>query len=298
VVSDDLDQLRRLGITATDVFEGLGWAVAVLDGSGAIVVANDTWRSLPSDVGVGRRHGDRRHHDLDLDLVLAEGLERVLAGRNPRFDIEYEADGRWYLLAATHVAGGAGAVVGVVDVTAQHDVREILDGTAHRDVLTRLPNRRAMRSTLDSAIVRRRRQGTPLSVVFLDLNGFKAVNDGHGHEVGDEVLAAVGRRLAGTIRRDDVLGRWGGDEFVVVVAGGEDRAVPMLAARLHLALAQPIAIRGLGAVQVGIAVGAAEVGLGETADEVVSRADGAMFEAKRSGLQLVIAPPSRQGASE
>ncbi len=144
---------------------------------------------------------------------------------------------------------------------------------------------------LDSAIKRGQRDATAVAVVFLDLNGFKAVNDGLGHEAGDEVLAAVGRRLAGTIRRDDVLGRWGGDEFVVVVSSEEEQAVPALAARLHAALSQPVAIRGRRTVELGLAIGAAEVRPGEGVDEVISRADGAMFEAKRSGQQLVLAPP-------
>ena len=306
-MQEDLD---RLGLLPADVFEALGCAVAVLDGGGAAVAANQAWRSLPADAGGGvgeAGHDRRRSGDEDLDLVLDEGLERVLGGRTSRFDIEYEAGGRWYLLAATSLgpasspapspaatspASGTGAVVVVIDVTAQHDVREILDGTAHRDVLTRLPNRRAIRSALDAAIGRGRRRGTTVSVVFLDLNGFKAVNDGHGHEVGDEVLAAVGRRLAGTIRRDDVLGRWGGDEFVVVVEGDASVAVPSLAARLHEALSRPVAIREDGTVQLGMAVGAADVGPGETVDEVLARADEAMFQAKRSGRQLVVAPPS------
>ena len=290
-VPADLDQLRALGISAVDVFEALGLAVAVLDEGGVIVAANVAWRDLPGDDGVGARLLDQHRADGDLDLVLAEGLERVLAARSPRFDIEYHADGRWYLFVATQVAGNGGAVVGVVDVTAQHDVREILDDTAHRDSLTGLPNRRAIRSTLDSAIKRGQRDGSAVAVVFLDLNGFKAVNDGLGHEAGDEVLAAVGRRLAGTIRRDDVLGRWGGDEFLVVVSSDEGRAVPALAARLHDALSQPVAIRGRRTVELGMAIGAAEVRPGDSVDEVISRADDAMFEAKRSGQRLVLAPP-------
>ena len=290
-VPADLDQLRALGINAVDVFEALGFAVALLDEGGVIVAANVAWRALPGDAGVGARLLDQHRADGDLDLVLAEGLERVLAARTSRFDIEYQADGRWYLFVASQVAGSGGAVVGVVDVTAQHDVREILDDTAHRDSLTGLPNRRAIRTTLDGAIRSGQRDGTRVAVVFLDLNGFKAVNDGLGHEAGDEVLAAVGRRLAGTIRRDDVLGRWGGDEFVVVVSSEEEHAVPALAARLHDALAQPVAIRGRRTVELGLAIGAAEVRKGEGVDEVISRADEAMFEAKRTGRDLVLAPP-------
>ena len=170
------------------------------------------------------------------------------------------------------------------------DVGADLRHQAFHDNLTGLANRLLLRDHLRQALARAQR-GSPMAVLLLDLDGFKAVNDGLGHEAGDEVLAAVGRRLAGTIRRDDVLGRWGGDEFVVVVSSEEEQAVPALASRLHDALSQPVAIRGLRTVELGLAIGAAEVRPGEGVDEVISRADEAMFEAKRSGQRLVLAPP-------
>lgn len=276
------------------VFRALGCAIAVLDERGTIVAANDRWHQDIGDRGrIGAQYLDsqRQAEAQDLDLVLAEGVERVLAGRTDRFELEHPIEGplgrRWHLVLATPYEGGA--VVVHVDVTAHHDVRDILDARAHRDPLTGLPNRLAITERLRNAINRSRHQGTEVAVVFLDLNGFKAVNDLLGHDVGDELLAAVGRRFGGTIRADDTLGRWGGDEFVVVVEGGDEHAVRALAERLHDALVRPVAIRDQQVVDLGVAVGASTVRPGDNPDDVLSRADLAMFEAKRTGRPLVFA---------
>lgn len=280
---------------ADEVLDAVGCAIAVLDASGTIVATNAAWAEFTADWGaVGQHYLDAHRGDehQEIDLVLEEGIQRVLRGRTPRFELEYPVGRsgarRWHLLVATPLAGRPGwGVVAHVDVTPHHDVRDILDARAHRDALTGLPNRRAMTERLANAVNRARRDSTSVSVLFLDLNGFKAVNDGFGHEVGDEVLSAVGRRLAGTIRSGDALGRWGGDEFIVVLDGGED-AVQSLAARLHAAMAQPVAVRGSRSVEVRLSVGAAEARAGDTSEQLVARADQAMFRAKRAGASLVI----------
>ena len=280
--------------SADEVLDALGCAIAVLDASGTIVATNAAWAAFTADWGAAGDHYLDAHRDEehgDIGLVLQEGIQRVLLGRSPRFELEYpvgrSGGRRWHLLVATPLAGRPGwGVVAHVDVTSHHDVRDILDARAHLDALTGLPNRRAMGERLANAVNRARRDGTPVSVLFLDLNGFKAVNDGFGHDVGDEVLTAVGRRLAGTIRADDALGRWGGDEFVVVLDGGEE-AVRSLSARLHAAMAQPVAVAGSRSVEVRLSVGATEAHAGDTPEDVVARADRAMFRAKRSGDSLV-----------
>src|SRR5205085_35239 len=98
------------------------------------------------------------------------------------------------------------------DVSRRVAERELLDNLAHRDELTGLLNRRALMSALDIRLASRR----PTSLIFLDLDGFKAINDTHGHQVGDALLRECGRRLTDTLREDDIIGRLGGDEFVVI----------------------------------------------------------------------------------
>jgi diguanylate cyclase (GGDEF)-like protein len=278
------------------VLEAIGCAVAVLDTDGVIVATNSSWDEYAgAQGGIGRDYLDshRARGGHDLDLVLEEGIRRVLAGRSPRFELEYPVDGpvgpKWHLMLATPVGGDiGGAVVAHIDVTAHHDIEEILNARAHRDALTGLPNRRALTERLTHAVQRHHRQGAGVSVVFIDLDGFKRINDDLGHDVGDEVLVAVGRRLAGTIRSADVLGRWGGDEFVVVVDDGGEQVLHSLANRLHGALADPVVVGGHRKINVALSMGAAGVRAGDTPDDVLSRADAAMFQAKRTGEAVVL----------
>lgn len=280
-------------------FEALGCAVAVLDGRGTIVATNAAWRAdterSATRRAVGARYLVGRSALVDLDLVLEEGIGRVLAGRSDRFELEHPVDGpagrRWHLLVATPMAGGA--VVVHVDVTTHHDVRDLLDARAHRDPLTGLANRRATSERLSNAVKRATTADKDLTVMFLDLDGFKAVNDDLGHEVGDEVLVAVGRRLANTVRAADSLGRWGGDEFVVVVDGGV-AATQALAQRLHQALEQPVVVGGERALRISVSVGAALLKSEDSPEDVLARADQAMFEAKRTGTSLVLAGSGRE----
>jgi diguanylate cyclase (GGDEF)-like protein len=289
-------------VGADEVLDALGCAVAVLDASGTIASVNAAWRANAAQWGdVGDHylaaHRSRAEHT-DIDVLLQEGVQRAVSGKAPRFNQEYPvvdpATGSmsWHLLVATPLAGRPGwGVLAHVDVTQHHDVREILDARANRDALTGLPNRRAIAERLATAVVRSRRDGTPVSVVFIDLDGFKTVNDGLGHEVGDEVLVAVGRRLSRTVRANDALGRWGGDEFIVVMDGGTE-AASALAKRLHAAMDEPVALSRSRSVDVRLSVGGAQARPALVGDDVVARADMAMFRAKRSGELLVYDGPA------
>lgn len=147
--------------------------------------------------------------------------------------------------------------------------------------VTGLPNRRGLLEALNRAVAELQEHRQPLAVIFCDLDRFKEVNDGHGHQVGDELLVAIGRRMAEVLRPTDVIGRLGGDEFVVVCRqlGRADEAQE-IAARLQRSVARPWR---LGREQVhprlsmGIAV-SSDPAVG--ADELLRRADLAMYEAK------------------
>ena len=285
-----------------ELLAALGWAVAVVDRTGTIVRTNPAWGDLAAQRGAVGQHYLESHSRgggrPDIDLVVGDGIERVLSGRSVRFDLEYPVERSgvnvWHLVVATPLPGWLGwGVIAHVDVTLHHDVTEILDAQAQRDALTGLPNRRAVGERLSAAVNKARRGGGRVSVVFIDLDGFKAVNDELGHDVGDEVLVAVGRRLTRTVRSDDVVGRWGGDEFIVVMDGGE-QAIRSLSRRLHAAMEEPVVVSGPCTVAVRLSVGGAEARTGVLVDDVVARADRAMFRAKRSreGFALdVEAPP-------
>jgi len=152
---------------------------------------------------------------------------------------------------------------------------------ALHDSLTALPNRAFFRSRLDEALRRDGEDGT-LAVLVLDLDGFKPVNDAHGHATGDELLKIVAARLARSVRSTDWVARLGGDEFACVMTGvpGRER-LQSLAGALYDAISEPIALGGLRLrirPSIGIAVhdGAAD------SDTLLRRADAAMFAAKRA----------------
>jgi diguanylate cyclase (GGDEF)-like protein len=117
----------------------------------------------------------------------------------------------------------------------------------------------------------------------LDLNGFKKINDLHGHDRGDEVLRVIGSRLAGGLRPGDAAGRFGGDEFVLLAHGLTDRSVSDAYLERILSLFQdPVRCRGDAIHTVGVSVGVAHAAPGDDADELIRRADRAMYAAKRS----------------
>ena len=147
---------------------------------------------------------------------------------------------------------------------------------ALHDALTGLPNRTLVLDRLRHAVARARRSGRPAAVLFCDLDGFKAVNDGHGHERGDAVLCAVAARLTEAARASDTVGRLAGDEFVVVCEDleGED-AVRDIAARLRAAVARPV-----GGLAVDVSIGGALWRDGDDAAALLQRADAAMYAVK------------------
>jgi len=173
--------------------------------------------------------------------------------------------------------------VTIRDITLEVAEQQRLEDLAHRDELTGLPNRRALMSALDGRLAGRQ----PTSVVFLDLDGFKGVNDVHGHDVGDALLEAFARRLVGIVRDGDFVARLGGDEFVVI---SQPRYASALATRIVHELALPYVLGGQ-AVTIGVSVGITNfdwTGSLQQAEDLLQRADQAMYEAKRRGKGQVV----------
>jgi diguanylate cyclase (GGDEF)-like protein len=155
---------------------------------------------------------------------------------------------------------------------------------ATHDVLTGLPTTRLLRERLDVEISRARRQNNKLAVLFIDLDGFKLANDTHGHDAGDHVLRAIGRRLSESIRAVDLAARMGGDEFIVVASGLEhaDEA-RLIAEKLRGLVALAVSYKDLS-IQVGASIGIAMFpDDAQGAEELIALADKAMYVAKRAG---------------
>jgi diguanylate cyclase (GGDEF)-like protein len=174
-------------------------------------------------------------------------------------------------------------LVGVsADITARKETEMRLAHLALHDPLTGLPNRRALAEALERAIARAQRSGLPLAVLVLDLDGFKAINDRHGHPAGDATLVEVAARLRRTIRRSDLVARLGGDEFAVI-AGELKGVAPVvrLAFRLRAVVRGPIALpAAMAAIDTSIGV-AFFPGDGQTTEQLLARADTALYAAKR-----------------
>ncbi len=171
------------------------------------------------------------------------------------------------------------------DITALKENQQQLERVAHYDLLTGLPNRLLLGDRLKQAIRQTRRRGMHLAVVFIDLDGFKKVNDQHGHGVGDKLLSVLSRRMTQVLREDDTLARLGGDEFVAILLDLPDISVsiPILDRLIEVA-AQPVPI-GDALCEVSASIGVSYYPQGEDidADQLLRQADQAMYRAKQAG---------------
>jgi len=176
-----------------------------------------------------------------------------------------------------------GAVIVLRDVTRQRALEYDLRHQALHDGLTGLPNRKLFLDRLEHAIVRARATGEDAAVLYLDLDGFKKVNDSLGHNAGDALLRTTGERLAAVLRPHDTVARLGGDEFAVLLENASLEAAGALAQDCLDALSRPFLIHGreaLVSVSIGVVPGAAGY---DDADEVLRNADVAMYAAKSRG---------------
>ena len=192
-------------------------------------------------------------------------------------------DQRWLHRQVVPVEGGVVAIVR--DITERKLAEERIRHMAHHDELTGLPNRSLIRDRLDQAIRHARRNGRCVAVAFIDLDGFKLVNDGLGHNAGDELLKVVGARMAGCMQRDDMLGRFGGDEFVIILADQPDdpMAVAPVLEKIRQAVNEPILLDNQE-VQVGCSMGVVMYPRdGDDPNTLMMNADAAMYRAKELG---------------
>ncbi|MEZ5141118.1 MAG: GGDEF domain-containing protein [Acidimicrobiales bacterium] len=155
---------------------------------------------------------------------------------------------------------------------------------ALHDTLTGIPNRSHFFERLGETMASRDEAAAPVAVLYLDLDGFKPVNDTHGHAAGDAVLREVSDRIGGALRPDDIVARLGGDEFAVLCSGVADaREATAIAERLIDAVTRPISLPGAD-VQVGVSIGVAvDHGARVPAEQLLEAADGALYDAKASG---------------
>ena len=296
VTAPSWDSLRTYSTLLRGVIDAMPYGVAVLDPSGTLTIWNHELASmLPSPPSRGG------HHDLatlvrevsrivaepeQFDARLQEALSQPGHGPDgPRGSREFEValrDGGALAVSTSPLSRGDGTtVICFRDATGELRARRELEHRAMHDTLTGLPNRELLMDRLTVALARLGRQGTAVGVLFIDLDGFKEVNDVHGHQVGDELLVSVAGRLRREVRDGDTVARYGGDEFVVLC---EDlvriEAAQPLAQRLADAVAQPVSTgERLLVVQASIGV-VVEQNPATSAETLVKRADAEMYRVK------------------
>ncbi len=267
--------------------------ISVVDEEGKILYQSPALRHLlgydPAET-VGKAVGDFVHRD-DLDHVRT-ALRRIIDGRQSIEPVEFRIrhrDGMWRTfeslgtncLANPHIHG---VVFNSRDVTDRKVIQQRIQHLAYHDNLTGLPNRSLLQDRLAHSIARAERGNRKVAVLFIDLDNFKNINDTLGHDVGDELLRQVSRRLSECVRLEDTIARQGGDEFIVLLDSLEDsRGASIVAQKVLNSLRQAFTLSGTEqhvSGSVGIALYPED---GRDAQTLMKNADTAMFHGKGQG---------------
>lgn len=175
-----------------------------------------------------------------------------------------------------------------LDITHRKEFEVRLANLAHQDTLTGLANRRLLMDRLRQEVERADRYKQPFVLAMLDVDHFKRFNDQHGHEVGDRILVAVSRHMETSLREYDVCGRWGGEEFLLILPQTTQDEAYKVISRLHQGIPQVSIQTNKKALSVTVSIGIAEYTAGEDFAETLKRADTAMLQAKRSGRNCLL----------
>jgi diguanylate cyclase (GGDEF)-like protein/PAS domain S-box-containing protein len=275
---------RRSDRRFTALVQGASDVILVVDADGRL------WPETPSVAAV-LGHEPEALRGQPLTTLFDEHDAEVLRGPSSQ-DLRGEfplrhGDGTWRTVDVVRQDRTAepevgGLVLTVRDVTERTLLEERLQRQATHDELTGLPNRGRFLEELDVALGPQ--QSAPLTVLYLDLDGFKAVNDAVGHHWGDRLLVGVAERIAAVLRPVDVLCRLSGDEFAVLLPGLAAVDGCLVAERVHAALVAPLDL-GDRTLRAGASIGVrtVEPGSGSTASDVLAAADTAMYASKRAG---------------
>jgi diguanylate cyclase (GGDEF)-like protein len=168
------------------------------------------------------------------------------------------------------------------------DLSSRVDEIAHQDVLTQLPNRHNMEGRLADKYQQYRLGKQPFSILLADLDNFKFINDRYGHDVGDEILYAVGQMLLEPLRDEDVVARWGGNEFMVLLPTANAEAAVNIAERLRTK-ATEIDMQAQGdKLRISLSVGVASIDKCTGVDDLMSTAENGLYQAKHMGRDMVV----------
>jgi diguanylate cyclase (GGDEF)-like protein len=302
MLSKEKENLGRLHHFLQSTLDALATRIAILDASGTILAVNAAWRRVAAvdpmvgvacDVGVnylGACEAAAQGHANEAAAVAA-GIREVMARRRDEFSREYPCQApeghRWFNVRVTRFGDTepVRVVVAHEDITPRKAAEEQLLHEAYHDMLTGLPNRALFTDRLGRAVMRTKRPvGYLFAVLFLDLDGFKVVNDSLGHMAGDQLLIGIGRRLEACVRAGDTVARLGGDEFAILVNDirDVDDAVAIVD-RIQRELSLPFPLGGhevFTSASIGIASSDPRY---DRPVEMLRDADTAMYRAKALG---------------
>jgi diguanylate cyclase (GGDEF)-like protein/PAS domain S-box-containing protein len=289
------DAMRKIG-TAQKILSLADMAILATDATGIIMESNRSASLLfgyTAEEFTGMPvhqllppHFRQRHVELVRGFVEGEETERRMGARSEITG--YRKDGTFFPLEASiakvHNGDAWMLVVTMRDITDRKKAEEELTRRATHDVLTGLPNRALIRERLGNALERSTRNGLSLALLFVDLDGFKAINDTYGHEAGDALLKSVSARLLELVRPGDTVARLAGDEFVVLCEQLEQpTTISAIADRINTELRKPVEFNHTPlfvTASIGIAIGH---GSTHSADDLLRSADTAMYAVKEKG---------------
>ena len=279
---------------AATVFSHVSDGIVITDPHGKIIDVNAAFSEITGyrrDEVAGRnprflksgKHPDSFYQTLWQSLIEQGGWSGEIWNRRKDGELYVE---RLVINAVKDDRGEVQHYVGLFsDITAEKEHERQLQHIAHYDALTGLPNRILLADRLEQAMRQSRRDGTRTALIYLDLDGFKAVNDQHGHAVGDELLISVAARIQNSLREEDTVARIGGDEFVVILPHLQDIEASLpLFDRILAAAAEPVHCKA-GVLQVSASLGVSYYPQVEEieADQLLRQADQAMYQAKLAG---------------
>lgn len=276
--------------------------ITYIDADLRVQFANRKFREW---VGVGWKEvTGKPFREIAGEVAYAEreaALTKAMAGERVSFEIDTSLQGMQRCLQTLYVPDrdGHDKVQGLytltTDITELRTAEREMALLAFADPLTRLPNRRRLEERLPEALARARRQGTSTGLLFLDVDRFKHINDGHGHAVGDAVLVGFAQRLAGAVRTTDFVARFAGDEFVIVLEGLRSvEPLEAVAQKIAQAMAQPMRVNGT-ALTVSASIGGLLIPAQDerTPPDLLKAADEALYQTKAHGRNgYTIVPPT------
>jgi diguanylate cyclase (GGDEF)-like protein len=276
------DEMERIGLEAFRAGDAEFWRMEDLGPAGPAVL--HYMAPLRIDTGCLSCHAKQGYEVGEINGAISVRLD--ITGALTRHD-------QWFRQAATAAAAASTLLLALV-LLYFHRLRkriaqtqDLCERLANTDALTGVPNRRQLMARLEEELARAMRTGQPLACALLDVDHFKRVNDTHGHQKGDAVLKALAHIVRETVRGYDVVGRFGGDEFLLELPRTDSEHAAELAERVRLAVQDRLAAEaGLPNV-VTISLGVATLRQGDDLEVLVKRADDALYRAKEKGRNRV-----------